>query len=96
MTPDPSEFVTVDEHRMVRKVKAPMPEDGSGYRTEENRQWLYRVGDTVAHVRKVSNLGWSTALYKESKAGNLQLEDILCNEESAQIAHRRAIVEIGA
>jgi hypothetical protein len=97
MTPDPSEFLTVDEHRMVKMVDTPLPEtaDGSGYTTEENRQWLYRVDKHYALVAKAGNLGWYTAVYDTSKDGSLELDGFLCENANAQTAHRRAIVELG-
>lgn len=90
------EFVEKDSDVATykHKVKTPMPEneDGSGYTTEENRQWAYRTGPHWLKVSKVGNHGWSIWHYKESSdGGGLERVGSLGRKENCQEAQRTAL-----
>lgn len=75
-----------------RAVKTPMPEDedGSGYTTEENTMWAYRVGPHWLKVSKVSDHGWSIWHYEETDDG-LERVGSLGAKKNAQEAQRTAL-----
>jgi hypothetical protein len=81
--------------KFERATKTPMPAepDGSGYKSEDNKQTLYEVGEYYVEVSKVSNLGWSV---KRRDADGLEKMNsgYLDTEEAAHEVAREMVQEV--